>query len=224
MDGRVYIGVSLLRVVERKLSVAVLLSVVGGALTGCTASSVDTPASPPPTVTPSPSSTAAAIPEFTGPYAAELAERYAKSRSDFEREALADGTITDAEQAEMIERLRTCLASNGFELQKYTKAGAEEIKILDDSRDPDESHEAVEACHWSSGANTVGLIYGQMLINPQNIDLVPKIIACLKKHHLVGAGFSKGDYYRGIPRFPDDKRNGQVQQCNDDPLNLAKGE
>ena len=213
-----------LRVVERKLIVAVLLSAAGAALTGCTASSIDSPPSPPVTVAPSPTSAAAAIPEFTGPYAAELAERYAKSRADFEREALADGTITDAEQAEMVERLRTCLAGNGFELQKYTKTGAQEIKDLEESRHPDDGNEAVESCQWSSGANTVGLIYGQMVVNPQNIDLVPKIVACLKKHHLVAPGFSKSDYQRGIPRFPDDKRNAQVQQCNDDPLNLAKGE
>ena len=212
-------------VVEGRMKkLAVLLFTIAAALTGCATSGLDSQASPSATATPTSSSTVTDDPKFTGPYAAELAERYAKSRSTFERDALADGKVTDAEQAEMIERLRTCLASNGFTLEKYTKTGAQEIKILDDSRDPDVSNEAVESCQWSSGANTVGLIYGQMLINPQNVDLVPKIIACLKKLHLVGPGYSKNDYQRELPHFPDDKRDAQVTQCNADPLNLATGE
>ena len=202
---------------------AVLLFTIAAALTGCATSGLDSQASPSATATPTPSSTVTG-PAFTGPYAAELAERYAKSRSTFERDALADGKVTDAEQAEMIERLRTCLASNGFTLEKYTKTGAQENTILDDSRDPDAGHEAIESCQWSSGANTVGLIYEQMLVNPQNVDLVPKIIACLKKLHLVGPSYSKNDYQRELPHFPDDKRDAQVTQCNADPLNLATGE
>ena len=124
----------------------------------------------------------------------------------------------------MVERLRTCLAGTGHKLLKFEKAGPQEIQDLIPNKDPDVGHKEVESCYASSGANTVGLVYGQMLINPENIDLVPKTVACLKKHQLVGPGFSKSDYQRGLPRFPDDKRNKQVQRCNDDPLNLAKGE
>ena len=202
--------------------VASFLLALGTALTGCTASGLASVSSPSRTSpTPGPSSTVAGDPSFSGPYAAELAERYAKSHSTFEREALADGKVTDAEQAEMIERLRTCLAGIGMKLVKYTKGGGQEIEILDKSQDPDASNEALESCETSSGSNTVGLIYELTLRNPQNIDLVPKIVACFKKHHLVGPGY---DYKRGLPHVPDDKRESQVQQCNDDPLSLAKGQ
>ena len=204
--------------------VALLLLVVGGALTGCTASSVASVSSPSATATPSPSSTVAGGPKFTGPYAAVLADVYAKSHSTFERDALADGKVTDAEEAEMIERLRRCLASSGHRLVSFDKAGPQEIEEVNPNKDPDVSHKAVESCEASSGANTVGLIYGAMLTNPQNVDLVPKIVTCLKKHHLVGPSYSKSDYQHGLPHFPDDKRTTQVQQCNDDPLNLSKGE
>lgn len=203
--------------------VALLLLAVGAALAGCTASGVDSPSSPPATTTPSPSSTVAAGPEFTGPYAAELAERYAKSKSSFERDALADGTVTDAEQAEMIERLRTCLASNGHKLDSFKKTGAHEITAANPDEDGEVGRKQIESCEKYAGVNTVGLIYSAMATDPENTDIVPKIVACLKKHHLVGPGYSKSDYQRGLPTFPDDKRNTQVIQCNDDPLNLTKG-
>ena len=203
---------------------ASLLLVVGVALTGCTASGVAFQPSPSAPATPSPSSSVKGGPKFTGPYAAELAERYAKSHSTFERGALADGKVTDAEQAEMIERFRTCLSGNGHKLDSFKKTGAHEISALNPNEDAEVGRKEIESRDKYAGVYTVGLIYSATLLNPQNVDLVPKIVACFKKHHLVGPGYSRSDYQRGLPHFPDDKRDAQVTQCNDDPLNLAKGE
>ena len=203
---------------------ASLLLVVGAALTGCTASDLASQPSPSAPTTPSPSSAVRSGPKFTGPYAAELAERYAKSHSTFEREALADGKVTDAEQAEMIERFRTCLSSNGHELDSFKKSGAHEISAHNPNEDAEVGRKQIESCDKYAGLYTVGLIYSATLLNPENIDLIPKIVACFKKHHLVGPGYSKSDYQRGLPHFPDDKRVAEVTQCNVDPLNLAKGE
>ena len=203
--------------------VASLLLVVGAALAGCTAAGVASQPSPSATATPSPSPTVPGVPKFTGPYAAELAERYAKSRSPFERDALADGKVTDAEEAEMIERFRTCLSSNGHTLDSFKKTGAHEITALNPNEDAEAGRKQIESCEKYAGVYTVGLIYSAVVTDPNNIDLVPKIIDCLKKHNLVGPGYSKSDYEHGLPTFPDHKRDAQVTQCNDDPLNRTKG-
>lgn len=203
--------------------IAPLLLAAGIALTGCTAPGVASVSSPSSTSTPNPSSTVAGGPKFTGPYAAMLTDVYAESHSTFEREALADGKITDAEHAEMIERLRTCLAGSGHRLVSFDKTGRQEIEDVNPNKDPDVGHKEITSCQASSGENTVGLIYSAMLTNPQNIDLVPKVIACLKKHHLVGPSYSKNDYQHELPHFSDHKKDAQVTQCNDDPLNLTRG-
>lgn len=201
--------------------VASLLIIVGAALAGCTASGVDSLPSPSATATPTPSSPGG--PTFTGPYAALLTERYAKSNSSFERDALADGKVTDAERAEMIERFRACLSSTGHRLDSFKKTGAREITALNPDEDAETGRKQIESCEKHAGVNTVGLIYSAMATDPENTDLVPKIVACLKKHGLVGPGYSRSDYQRGLPTFPDAKRNDRVTQCNDDPLNLTKG-
>ena len=203
--------------------VALLLLLVGVTLTGCTTSDVASVSTPPTVSTASPTATVAGGPNFTGPYAAVLADVYAKSRSTFEREALADGKITDAEEAEMIERLRTCVRGFGHDLVSYGKAGGSTFD-LNPNRESGAANDEVSACEKSAGTNTVGLIYSIVLRNPHNIDLVPRTIACLKAHHLVSPGYSRSDYERGLPNFPDEKRNAQVLQCNDDPLNRIKGE
>lgn len=202
--------------------VASLLFFVGAVLTGCTASGVESIPSPSATATPTPSSVAGG-PTFSGPYAALLAERYAKSSSTFERDALADGNVTDAERAEMIERFRSCLSRTGHRLDSFKKTGAREITAANPDEDGAVGRKQIESCEKYAGVNTVGLIYSAMATDPENTDLVPKIVACLKKHGLVGPGYSRSDYQRGLPTFPDAKRNDRVTQCNDDPLNLTKG-
>lgn len=202
--------------------VALVLSLVGVTLTGCTTSGAVSGSAPSTTSAASQATTVPGAPTFTGPYAAVLADAYAKSRSTFERDALADGKITDAEQAEMVERLRTCVSGFGHTLVSYGKAGGSTFD-LNPNQESGAANDEISTCEKSAGENTVGLVYSLVLRNPQNIDLVPKTIACLKKHQLVGPGYSRSDYERGLPNFPDEKRNAQVLQCNDDPLNRIKG-
>lgn len=199
-----------------------VLCLAGLVLTGCTTSVASASGSPVATAKPSSGSTIS--PKFGGPYAAELRDVYSKSRSEFERAALADGKVTDAEEAEMIERLRTCLASNGHRLDSFKKTGAHEITALNPDEEGPTGRKQIESCETYAGVNTVGLIYSAMLTDPQNIDLVPKIIACFKEHRLVDSGYGKSDYERALPSFSDEKKNAQVSQCNADPLNLTKGQ
>lgn len=123
----------------------------------------------------------------------------------------------------MIERFRKCLADNGHRLDSFTKTGAHDITALNPNENSDAGMKQVHACDTYAGVNTVGLIYSAMLTDPENIDLVPKIIGCFKAHHLVDSGYTRSEYEHGLPTFSDDKKNAQVTQCNDDPLNLAKG-
>ncbi|WP_431245419.1 hypothetical protein [Leifsonia xyli] len=203
--------------------VALLALLACAVLTGCATSRVTSASSPSASVAVTPSSTAAGSPPFTGPYAQVLADVYGKSHTAFERDALSDGKITDAEHAEMIERFRTCLASNGHRLDWYKKTGSHEITALDKDEDSDVGRKQIESCDKFAGVNTVGLIYSAMLTNPHNVDVVPKIVACFKKHHLVSPSYSTSDYQEGLPTFSDRKKNAQVQQCNEDPLNITKG-
>ncbi len=203
--------------------VALVLLLVGVTVTGCTTSGVTSGSKPSAPSPPSQITTVPGGPTFTGPYAAVLADMYAKSRTTAEREALADGTITDAEQAEMVERLRKCVSGFGHVLVSYGKAGGSTFD-LNPAQETDAANNEVSECEKSSGENTVGLVYSLVLRNPENIDLIPKIIACLKEHHLVGPHYSRSDYERGLPDFPDENRNIRVLRCNDDPLNRIADE
>lgn len=56
-------------------------------------------------------------PEFTGPLAQDLAAVWQTTTTDRQREILADGVVTEAENAELQEAFTRCMADEGYEVE-----------------------------------------------------------------------------------------------------------
>ena len=155
------------------------------ALAGCTA--------PPDAATPGPDSAtgSAREPTFDGPYAAELAEFHRSAANDFVRDVLADGTITDAEYAEMTERFRSCLADRGITFNGFQPDGSYSTSLAPGCAD---THGVVSECSHTSGQDSVGALHDIMTANPDNTDAAVAIADCLVRARAVPASYTAQDY------------------------------
>lgn len=163
------------------------------------------------------------LPAFSGPWAQEFASSYRAARSPFEREALEDGTVTDAEFAEMQARLTTCLSGRGITFSGFQPDGSFEYAL--GRLTPAEGNAAVQSCDSSSGYNTVGILYLDIRRNPQNLPNDRIISQCLVKNGAVPEGYSAKDYDRDAPdgTFPyTDTKKGPIvlARCAADPLDV----
>jgi len=163
----------------RAVTVTATLVVVG-ALGACGSVAGDGAAGQPP-----PGATGG-VPEFTGPFAAEFAQTYRDTDSDFARGVLEDGTITDAEHAEMVELFTACLAGKGIVFKGYNPDGG---FTTSSAPDPEETDALIDECSASSGEDAVGSLHDIMRTNPENLDWATISAQCL-----VEAGVVPPDY------------------------------
>ncbi len=137
------------------------------------------------------------VPEFEGPYAAEFADFYVHSTSEFVRAVLADGEITDAEYAEMVTRLSECLDGYGVELQSIAPGAGMSTTNAPNGAD---THEIINTCSVVAGENSIGALRDFMADNPDNADPTPLIVQCL-----VDSGTVPSDY--GVEDFDTDSQS-----------------
>ncbi|WP_024286742.1 hypothetical protein [Cellulomonas sp. KRMCY2] len=168
--------------------------------------------------------TAVAVPDFSGPYAAEFAESYRSADSDFVRQALADEEISDAEYAEMTERFRTCLDEVGITFNGFNSDGSYSTSLAPNS---DETHDLVSECVTSSGQDAIGMLRDIMAANPTNQDASTIMAECLVREGAAPPGYGADDYVADIEgRFADlDGLPTEVREalvtCSDDPLGIG---
>lgn len=168
--------------------------------------------------------TAVAVPDFSGPWADELAEAYTNATSDFERQALSDGIVTDAEYAEMEERYRACLGRKGIGFTGFNADGSHDFQAAK-GMTAEAANKVADDCSATSGVNTVGMIRNFMRSNPQHLDMATIMASCLVKKGVVPRGYGADDYSRDAPAysFPFlDKDAGRtaLTTCSVDPLGL----
>lgn len=162
-------------------------------------------------------------PVFEGPYAAEFAEYYASTSSDFARSALVDGQISDSEYAEMEERFRACLEDEGMTFSGFDPDGSYSTSSAPNGVD---THEAVSHCVESSGQDTVGLLHDLMRDNPENLDIHTIMAACLVTKEAMPDGYDAEAYSEDLEgRFMEiDSLSSELRQalisCSADPLAL----
>jgi hypothetical protein len=166
---------------------------------------------------------AGAVPSFSGPWAADFTSAYRSASSDFERKALADGSISDSEFAEMENRFKTCLTSHQMTFSGFKPGGGYDFHF--GGGNSGAANQAADKCSASSGLNTVGSLYFGMLRNPQKLDEATIVAACLVKKGAVPAGYSASDYARDTPTesYPfSNKTTGDksLDECTSDPLDL----
>lgn len=157
-------------------------------------------------------------PEFSGPYAAEYADAYARAESDLARRILAHGEITESDVAEVRAAEAACLADHGFTNLKYHPDGTSEATQPEGISD-DEANEIHKQCTISSGSVEVDTLYNTMLVNPNNEDWDALCVQCLIAVGAVEASFTVEElnswYANDDPRLS--VPGSAVNECTTDP-------
>jgi hypothetical protein len=128
------------------------------------------------------------------PWAAELAVARQNATSDFERQALADGKISQTEYDEAYQRWLDCMRqafppeTSGFQITLVRQdSGAYETEVgpfSDAKPAPKDLETTTESCRRGTTMVVAGL-YTSMKINPENRPLLQLIVDCLKRHEIV---------------------------------------
>lgn len=170
---------------------------------------------------PPPASASGEVPEFDGPWAADFATLYASASSDFERDALRDGQITDQEVAEARSRFGDCLAGFGITGTSFEPNGAFRFDTPE-GRDADAVNELVQTCSHDSGEAGIGALHSWIRRNPENLDDDTIIAACLVRKGAVDPSYSGQDFAAdeedlSIP-YLTGFGEATFVECNADPL------
>lgn len=171
--------------------------------------------------------TSVAIPsvgQFVGPYADAFASHYRDATSEFAKEALGDGEISEAEFTESLSRFKRCLSDSGITMTVFNFDGSYSTKS-DPSVSSDEGHAIATRCSRSSDEDLIVSLYTWVRQNPRNEDENKLVAACLASEGVVPSTFT-GEHYSealetGDLPFGDDPRAQTVlASCRMDPLGL----
>lgn len=170
-------------------------------------------------------------PSFSGPWATVLAQEYESTTSDYGRQALEDGKISEAERAAAIERFRNCLTQNGLTLIEFRDDGSFEIDINDKTEEDDPSKAKMPICRETSGLDTIDSLFQEMRRNPENRNISEIMVECLLNAKAVPESYTLADFEREYPLDevtllrPELKntRTDPVHLCESDPLGLITG-
>lgn len=163
------------------------------------------------------------VPDFAGPYAADFAHAYASTTSDFVREVLKDGQITDAEYAEMTADFTSCLADQGITFKGFDADGGFGTSNAPNGGD---THEIVNQCSSSAGEDFIGALYSFTKTNPDNLDSATIVKDCLIRKGVVPPDYSAEEFAQdNTGRFADfgnlsDDLQKALVSCSSDPLGL----
>lgn len=158
----------------------------------------------------------------------EIADAVRHATTDFERNALADGRISDAEFAEMENGFVACLRDRNVTFSGFGPAGGYGFTPGPGTTTA-EANGIADECSASSGLDTVGSLYFAMQRNPENLDEASITAACLVKKKVVPQTYSASDFARDTPTrvypFTDAARGEKaMEECDTDPLGLLEGQ
>lgn len=160
-----------------------------------------------------------AMPDFTGPFAAEYEEAWHKSESSVARAVLEDGLIADQEWSEVLADLTDCLTEQGITLVEYRPDGSYEVSVGD--MDGDLANERMGGCERYSGEPWIGRLYRAQTDNPENIPDTQLLTECLIRNHAVPEDYTVEQYLEDAPdlAFPylDEHGPDTFAGCNADP-------
>ncbi len=134
------------------------------------------------------------------PYQAEIKAARSEATSDFEREVLADGEITDAEFAEARELYGECIEGRGYDY--LLKDGMVHVgSRVPAPTDPDEAaafDKAMDDAHLECEQGTTRALeplYYAMRDNPNNVDLDEAAAECMVREGFRAPGYSGDDIW-----------------------------
>lgn len=181
-------------------------------LTGC-ASPVNSAGDAPP----SGAAPTEEVPEFSGPWAEELAAAWRESDNPRFRAIIADGEVTSAEYAETQNAAKKCLEENGFTGIEYNPDGGSTIAARTDIS-PEKEDELTRMCEDEAGFIDTEVWYFDLWLNPDNLNWPAAERDCLVKVGHLEKGSSIEDmeawWRSGVP----DTKSVEAHQCATDPF------
>lgn len=161
-------------------------------------------------------------PAFSGPWASEFAASYDRATDDFTRSVIEDGTVSEEERAEMIDRFARCVADLGYGIDEYALDGSFHLTFAPDT-DADAANEDVKGCSRSSGETEIGALYSWTHRNPDRADETTLIVECLIRFGVVPPSYSTSDYANDVsnddyPFAEEDAGRAALEGCRFDPL------
>ena len=157
-------------------------------------------------------------------WADEFEDARRRATTDFERKALEDDRISDAEFAEMENAFTTCMRDRNVTFEGFKPHGGYGFRPGKGTTTA-EANGIADDCSKFSGLDTVGQMYFWVKRNPQRLDEDAIAAACLVKKKVVPPTYSAADvardtYGRTYP-FSDKARGEQaLEECSSDPLGL----
>lgn len=154
---------------------------------------------------------------FSGPYAAQLKESYENASSDFVRNVLADGVVSDSEFSELQNRLLTCWRDHGY---KQGRVEADGKLSVEDRTDISEEEEAkiFSQCSEQAGVPEIEGLYWSMRNNPDNLDWPSAERDCLVRAGLLEAGTSVDEMNQWYANGGVGSRSHAAYVCSQDAL------
>lgn len=155
------------------------------------------------------------IPDFQGPWAADLAQAYRSTNSEVVHKILEKGSITDQDYAAVSSTYVKCMANKGFTVKITGPNGEAEVKGGGDPKD------AATSCN--ADMSIISSLRYEMSRNPQRLDENTIVAACLVKRGLAPKSYTAKEYGADLQtqKFPFSSSSADFTKCTSDPLGLA---
>lgn len=164
------------------------------------------------------------MPEFAGPYAAELAQAWRDSDSDFVRQVIADEAVSDREWVELGTRMTECLARSGLEFGGFDDSGG--YTVGPSHLSGEALSQVVDACEIQSGELWIHALRLAMNSNPENRPIAEIMIECLVRNGALSPEYAPERFDRDneTMTFPFlDGGEHIFWLCTDDPQYAGDG-
>lgn len=166
------------------------------------------------------SGSSSSAPQFTGPFSSLLTQIWDESESDFVREVIADGSISDQEWAETGDRLEQCLTGKNIEFLGFKDDGSYGYNA--GNRTLEEIEPILEECEASSGESWINMLRIAAKTNPGNEPPEVVVRECMIRLGVVDNSYSSEDFLRDVetlefPLSPSGPGLDGFWACNADP-------
>lgn len=151
-----------------------------------------------------------------GPWADRIEQLRASATTDFQRDVLADGVVTRAEYEEAVQRVVSCMADAGNQLDLHEQGGYYTFGVLAGPG----VDEQFDRCMGETGG-LVGL-YVDMFTNPDNLEFQDILTQCLKREGLLPDSVTADEFWDtflgdGPGDLPFDRENSAFTACMANP-------
>lgn len=163
------------------------------------------------------SSGGTATPVFTGPHAVQMKADYESSESEFFKQVIFDGKVTEAEYREARDREAKCLIEHGFTGVEFHADGTSEYDDRTDISD-EEEHQLAADCATSTGSDYVSIWYDLLAANPDNVDWPSAERDCLVKAGLLEPGTTVEQMNQWYEKRGKGSDSRQAYVCAEDAL------